>query len=101
MFEPINRFAHPPRLGHIQGYDARAEGDLADRVTAIYAAIQPPATDPMLNFDERDLVAAAERAGFDPIHLELLVSIAPPPPMSWEAFLLSSANPRIPTIAQA
>jgi hypothetical protein len=55
----------------------------------------------MLNFDQGDLLDAAERAGFEQIHLDLQVRIERPPPMRWEAFLHASGNPRIPTIAEA
>jgi ubiquinone/menaquinone biosynthesis C-methylase UbiE len=35
-----------------------------------FRQLQPPETDPMLNFDERDLFQSAERAGFTDLHLD-------------------------------
>ena len=55
----------------------------------------------MLNFDERDLLQQAERAGFFPIHLDLEAEIRPSHPVAWESFLSSAGNPRIPTVAEA
>jgi hypothetical protein len=55
----------------------------------------------MLDFDERDLIRFAEEAGFFPIDLELQAEVKWTDPKSWAAFLNSSGNPKIPTIAQA
>ncbi len=55
----------------------------------------------MLDFDERDLIALAEQAGFNPIRLDLEAEIRPAEPMAWEAFIGRAGNPRVPTIAQA
>lgn len=55
----------------------------------------------MLNFDERDLVDLAERAGFFPINLHLEAEIRPSELRSWETLLHSAGNPRIPTLAEA
>jgi len=35
---------------------------LSSKVKAVYQRIQPLETDPMMNFDERDLMEFAERA---------------------------------------
>jgi arsenite methyltransferase len=55
----------------------------------------------MLDFDERDLIRFAEEAGFFPIDLELQAEVKWTEPKPWAAFLNSSGNPKIPTIAQA
>ncbi len=103
LFEPINKFtadAHSdPEC--ILGRDLRAVPELAAKVWAVYEAIQPPGTDPMLNFDERDLVRLAEEAGFTEVHLELNADIEPVQPIPWDAFLNVSGNPRIPTFGEA
>jgi len=54
----------------------------------------------MLDFDERDLVALAERAGFEDVHLHLEIDIGRREPRPWEVFLNSSGNSRIPTLAE-
>ena len=65
IFEPINRFAYRD-IDSWMGYDLASVSGLAGKVRSVYEAIQPPGTDPMLNFDERDLLALAERAGSFP-----------------------------------
>jgi arsenite methyltransferase len=99
-YEPINRFGMEERTQGFWGYPSNGLSDLADRVEQVYADIQPP-TDPMLDFDERDLIRLAEEAGFFPIELELQAEIRAMEPKPWEAFLHSSGNPKIPTIAEA
>jgi arsenite methyltransferase len=78
IFEPINRFNTvnwSSESGIYMGHDVTPVKDLAVRVQAIYERIQPRETDPMLNFDERDLLARAERAGFGEVHLEYEANI--------------------------
>jgi hypothetical protein len=99
-FEPINRFQMEERTAGFWGYPADGLSDLAQRVEQVYEEIQPP-DDPMLDFDERDLIRLAEGAGFFPIDLELHAEIRAIEPKPWEAFLNSSGNPKIPTIAEA
>lgn len=100
LFEPINRFA-----GRVAdtwaGYDLRSIPEIARKLRAVYDKIQPPDTDPMLNFDERDLLELAERAEFFPVRLHLEVEITPSEPRTWEGFLNISGNPKIPTLAEA
>ncbi|HET9322266.1 MAG TPA: hypothetical protein VFO03_00185 [Gaiellaceae bacterium] len=67
---------------------------------AVYDAIQPE-TDPMVDFDERDLLTLAADAGFFPVTLDYRARIEPPEPRRWETFLHSSGNPKIPTFAEA
>lgn len=101
LFEPINRFAFPEPSDRFSGYDVAAVIDLAAKVKAVYETIQPPGSDPMLDFDERDLVALAERAGFEEVHLHLEIDINRLEPRPWDVALNSSGNPRIPTLAEA
>jgi arsenite methyltransferase len=100
LFEPINSFGMDERLQGFWGYPSNGLHELAERVEGVYEAIQPP-SDPMLDFDERDLVRMAERAGFFPIDLELHAEVKSTDPKPWEAFLNSSGNPKLPTVAQA
>ena len=99
-FEPINRFGMEERTQGFWGYPGDGLFDLAQRVEQVYADIQGP-DDPMLDFDERDLIRLAEEAGFFPIELELQAEIRAMEPKPWDAFLNSSGNPKIPTIAEA
>jgi arsenite methyltransferase len=100
LFEPINRFARRD-ANTWGGYDLSAVPQAAAKLRAIYDAIQPPDSDPMLDFDERDLVGLAEDAGFFPISLTLEAVIEPPPPRTWDGFLDSPGNPNIPTFREA
>jgi ubiquinone/menaquinone biosynthesis C-methylase UbiE len=77
IFEPINRFGYhePPHI--FWGYDVTPVAEIAQKVKVVYQRIQPPESDPMLDFDERDLFTFAEQAGFQEIHLELQIEIKP------------------------
>jgi arsenite methyltransferase len=99
-YEPINRFGMEERRQGFWGYPSNGLSDLAERVEQVYAEIQPP-TDPMLDFDERDLIQLAEVAGFFPIELELRAEIRSMEPRPWDAFLNTAGNPKIPTIGEA
>ena len=101
IFEPINRFHHPGPANVFMGIDVSPVQDIAEKVGALYAELQPSESDPMLDFDERDLLAHAEAVGFDQIHLEYEASIKPRKPTPWERVLHSSGNPKIPTLEEA
>jgi ubiquinone/menaquinone biosynthesis C-methylase UbiE len=102
IFEPINRFAFPEPHGFFGGYDVTPVQELAGRVMAVYERLQPADSDPMLDFDERDLLSFAEQAGFSEIHLEYIANIQPPKPViPWEAFLQTPPNPKIPSPGEA
>lgn len=64
MDEPINRFGWPQPDHLLWGYDVTPIQEMARRVRAVYHCVQPPDTDPMFDFDERDLMRFAEEAGF-------------------------------------
>ena len=100
LFEPINSFGMGERRQGFWGYPSDGLHDLAERVEQVFEGIQPP-SDPMVDFDERDLVRFAESAGFFPIELDYRAEIKPADPKPWAAFLNSSGNPKIPTIAEA
>ena len=54
-----------------------------------------------MDFDERDLLTLAERAGFRETHLELQVRIMPMSPLRWDVWVHSSPHPLLPTIEEA
>jgi arsenite methyltransferase len=99
LFEPINRFGLDERRC-TWGYDLDGARELMEKVNEVYEEIQP-ADDPMLDFDERDLVSLAEGAGFFPVRLEYEAAIEPSKARNWETFMHSSWNPKVPTIAEA
>lgn len=99
LFEPVNRFGIEKRRA-TWGYDLDGVEDLMRKVNAVYASAQPE-PDPMVDFDERDLLRLAEDASFFPITLEYRAEIEPPEARAWETFLHSSFNPKAPTLAEA
>jgi arsenite methyltransferase len=101
IFEPINRFARPEPPHLFDGYKIMPVLELANKVKELYHRIQP-ATDPMIDFDERDLIAFAEEAGFREIHLQLEAEIQPyTDDISWETYIRRAGNPKIPTLEEA
>lgn len=109
IFEPINSFntvGWAAESGIYMGHDVTPVKDLAVRVQAIYERIQPRETDPMLDFDERDLLLYSEEAGFGEIHLEYEANITRgnsclPEGRGWKTLLKTSGNPKIPTLEEA
>jgi ubiquinone/menaquinone biosynthesis C-methylase UbiE len=101
IFEPINRFGYPWPPGTYLGVDVRPIEHVAAKVRALYERLQPAEADPMLDFDERDLVRHVEAADFREIHLEYRVTIQRRKPMRWDHVFHSSGNPNIPTLQAA
>lgn len=102
IWEPINRFGSEERWqDRFFGYGLEGLESIGAKLRALFAELQPAETDPMLDFDERDLLRLAENAGFFPITLTLRVVIEPAAPRSWENFLDTAGNPNIPTLREA
>jgi arsenite methyltransferase len=100
LFEPINVLMHDP--GRFLGYDVTPVEPLVAKVRAVYEAIQPPGEDPMVDFDDRDLVRHAEQAGFAEVGLELRVTVKNGKhPVPWERALRMAGNPRVPALGEA
>lgn len=102
LFEPINILMSAADPDLFFGYDVTPVRDLAAKVQALYESIQPKGIDPMLDFDDRDLVRHAQHAGFPEIDLDLQVSVKTrKQPVPWERFLRTSGNPLEPAFAEA
>ena len=101
IFEPINRYGSPGPPDRFGAYDAKPIMEIAQKVEALYQNIQPLDSDPMLDFDERDLVRFAENAGFKEIHLKLEIEVKPPEYGDWELMMNTAGNPKIPTLNEA
>jgi ubiquinone/menaquinone biosynthesis C-methylase UbiE len=101
LFEPINRFSHAAMFGEkFFGISVEPVAELWAKVRAIYDRLQPP-TDPMLDFDERDLFAFAEQARFREIHMEYRADVTrPQEKLIWDKMIRGSGNPKIPSIAE-
>jgi ubiquinone/menaquinone biosynthesis C-methylase UbiE len=99
IFEPINRFEPTDNLF---GYDLTPVADLAAKVRGAFLD-GDPAEHPMLNFDERDLVAWVRAAGFTAVTLDYRAEVAVPAPMpgEWDALIRTAPNPLAPTYAEA
>jgi ubiquinone/menaquinone biosynthesis C-methylase UbiE len=106
IFEPINRFRKPEPPHLFLGYDVTPVQDLARKVWAVYAGLQPMDEDPMVDFDERDLLDFAEGAGFARVHLDYEAEVVRGGHSGWdvpgwESFLKTAGNPKIPTLEEA
>lgn len=76
IYEPL--FSFSPRWdagGRFFGYDIRPLGEIADKLLMLLGHLQPPENHFSRNFDEQDLLAHAEQAGFINISLELQASV--------------------------
>jgi arsenite methyltransferase len=102
IFEPINGFLVRNGKDTLLGLDDPAPiADLIAKVRAAYAAAVP-AADPMLDFDERDLVRWAGEAGFTGVRLDYRAEIdVPGPPITdWPAVRRTAPNPLVPTYGE-
>jgi ubiquinone/menaquinone biosynthesis C-methylase UbiE len=99
--EPINRFSYPEARGRFLGYNVMPVVEIADKLADFFVREELPKVQPMMNFDERDLITMVERAGFDDIRLELQAEIKAPRPHDWTRFLQSAGNPLSPTLEEA
>jgi arsenite methyltransferase len=98
IFEPINRYFGIPGPS---GYDVAPIHDIWPKIWAVYERKHPSETNPMVDFDERDLLTLAEQAGVRETHLELRVRIMPMPPLRWDVWVRSSPHPLVPTLEEA
>ena len=99
VFEPINVLMRDP--DRLLGYDMTPVKPLVAKLRAFYESLQPPGVDPMIDFDERDLLRHAEQAGFADINLELRVTVKNGKrPVPWERALRMSGNPLVPPLGE-
>lgn len=92
IFEPINNY-FPYDPNEFWGFDASPVRDLVEKLHDAENT-EDVSDDPMLNFNERDLVFAAERAGFDTVQADLSVSVRPGSwAADWERLLDLAPNP--------
>lgn len=100
LFEPINSFGFPEPPGWLWGFDLTGLESLGELVKSAYDAyLQPDRGDPMLGFDERDLLAWGQQAGFQDLTLIYEAQIGrqhPSAGMDLATFLDSAPNPMVP-----
>jgi arsenite methyltransferase len=99
IFEPINSFAYPEPDRWFIGYEVAPVQDLARKVFDAFGSEDST----LIDFDERDLLAWVEGAGFDPVHMSFEVDLQPGSWLrgSWETVLQTSGNPLMPTLGEA
>src|SRR5579859_5197418 len=96
IFEPINRFALGQSDTMFWGYDTTPVIAITKKLKALYDNLQPIDSDPMGNFDERDLISYAEKAGFGEIHLEFQADIGTKDDFAeLNTFVHTAFNPKI------
>ena len=102
VFEPINNY-FPWDANDFWGYDATPVRDLVEKIWAHEGWDEAEDhVDPMMNFDEKDLVRHAEDAAFSEVHLELVVDVEPGSWIaSWEALLDVAPNPNALTAGES
>ncbi len=95
LAEPINRIDDEIEI-------PAAAPEIADlhRLLRNYERSSVVAFNPMLDFNERDLVRMAYEAGFTEVHADLRIDIEPRQPMLWETYLNVSPNPNATTMRE-
>src|SRR5919108_1328950 len=69
MFEPINRFTFPEPDDRYMGFDVTPIAGLVRRVKDAYNRLAGNGDSTLTDFDERDLIVFAQRAGFRKVEL--------------------------------
>jgi arsenite methyltransferase len=102
IFEPIDRYFGLDS-DEFWGFDATPVRDLVQRLWAFEGWNDPAVyeTDPMSNFDERDLFQHAESAGFEHVVVELVIERRPGSWVKdWETLLKTAPNPNAHTMGE-
>ena len=102
IFEPINSY-FPDDMSEFWGFDATPVRDLVEKIWVAEGWTGDfKRNDPMMNFTERDLVRMAEQAGFEEIHAELRVDVAPGSwVVDWDRLMGTSPTPNARTVGES
>jgi arsenite methyltransferase len=103
IFEPINSFAGTKLRMGLFGLDVEPIADLTAKVREVYAG-GPVEQNPMLNFDERDLLRWVREAGFTALTMDYRAELEVPeqlPTTDWDVLLRTAPNPLAPTLGDA
>ncbi len=106
MFEPINKFTFPEPEGRYMGFDVAPVAPLARRVKDAYNRLATADDLTLIDFDERDLIAFAERAGFRKVELIYEANVDRDAgahwgnDVGWDTFLRIAPNPLAPSLAE-
>jgi ubiquinone/menaquinone biosynthesis C-methylase UbiE len=102
IFEPVNNY-FPDDPSEFWGFDATPVRDLVERLWLAEGWDEEfKRNDPMMNFSEKDLVAMAEKAGFEQVHAELAIDVEPGSwVVDWDRLMGTSPNPNAPTTGES
>ena len=103
MWEPINSFAYPEPEHMLLGIEVSEILPLVRKLKSVRNQLSADAS--LIDFDERDLLEWADRAGFSSIELAYEAKIergrvAWGSDASWEAFRRAAPNPQAPSFAE-
>jgi ubiquinone/menaquinone biosynthesis C-methylase UbiE len=106
MFEPINSFTFPEPEHEYMGFDVAPIAGLVRRVKAAYNRLATADDSTLIDFDEGDLIAFAERAGFRKVELTYEATVERDAgahwgnDVGWDTFLRVAPNPLAPSLAE-
>jgi arsenite methyltransferase len=104
IFEPINRFLVDHGPHRLFGLPESEIDDLLRKISLVYFdAGSAPASQTMVDFDERDLLTWADTAGFESVELDYRAELRAPsdPIVDWEGLKRTAPNPLAPTYGDA
>lgn len=100
-WEPINRFNATYEPDVLLAPPPGEVRELAKRLADFFRELQPLDSDPMVDFDERDLLRLCEAAGFHYVRIDVRIVSTLTKPARWDTAIASAGNPNIPSIAEA
>ncbi|MFN2450926.1 MAG: class I SAM-dependent methyltransferase [Candidatus Dormibacteria bacterium] len=101
-FEAVQSRRMPSSQTAYWGYDLTSLAAELPGLRQAVALTQPAPGDPMSGFDEQDLIAWAEAAGFAEIRVQLLLQVNRPSRLrDWNFFYRTSRHPGYPTLEAA
>ena len=105
MFEPINSFTFPEAEHEYMGFDVTPIAGLVRRVKDAYNRLAGNGDATLVDFNEGDLIAFAERAGFRKVELTYEATVEHDAgahwgnDVGWDTFLRVAPNPLAPSLA--
>lgn len=102
LYEPVPRFTRDNEArDEFLGINVAPVAAIAMKLKDYYRKLQPD-DDPAFDFDERDLAAACEEAGFTRIDLTLEIIIDTQPGAApYDLVMHAPVNPMVPSVAEA
>ncbi len=102
LYEPLNSFGYPEPAETFFGIEVGEMRALTEQVRDVWRAIDLPEYAAMHNWNERDILQWAERAGFSNIRYDATYEIKPADPVpDYESRARRVGNPLVPSLAEA